>query len=136
MSFSIPNFVRKVLVIRKMFCMAYRCMLVFYFIILGSVRPPIYKNHILSAVRTSVLSMFVSIFKTSRSFRPSNLRTRNDTAHSNLRKVGRFRPGNNGICVSRTDLNHLMESCQMLSQTYDAAMSLNISRHKGHTLSQ
>jgi len=34
---------------------------------------------------------------------------------------------------SRTDLNHLMERCQMSSQTDGPAMSLNISRHKGCT---
>ena len=34
---------------------------------------------------------------------------------------------------SRTDLKHLIESRQMLSQTDDPAMSLNISRHKGCT---
>ena len=151
--------------------------------------------------------MFVSVFKTSRSFRLASVRIRNDRTQNNLRKVERFRPGNNACAStgpirstwwhlvrryhkqqqgrsepldgmlsdvttksSRTDLNNLMECCQtlpqraagqiwttwwnvarryqkqqqdrsepldgsrhMLSQTDAPAMSLNLSRHKGHT---
>jgi hypothetical protein len=108
---------RKVLIIPKMFCVAFRGMLLFYFIILEFARPPSWTDRILPAVRASSLNMFVSVCKTSRSFRRSNLRTRNDRTQSNLRKSGRLRPGNNGLCVSRTDMNHLMASCETLPQT-------------------
>ena len=98
--------------------------------------------------------MFVSVFKTSRSFRLASVRIRNDRTQNNLRKVERFRPGNNACAStgpirstwwhlvrryhkqqqgrsepldgmfsdvttnsSREDLNYLMECCQTLPQT-------------------
>jgi hypothetical protein len=116
-SSSVSNFVRKVLIIPKMFCVAFRGILLFYIIILDFARPLSWKDRILPAVRASSLNMFVSVCKTSRSFPRSNVRTRNDRRQSNLRKVGRLRPGNNGLCVSRTDIKHLMASCETLPQT-------------------